>query len=455
MPEPNDSRRRSHHDGNDCPLPVERQNRNIALYALYWGIAYLSAPVSYIGLTHANLLKELGNTDTVCNRPSSAYLWMSVVPVVMAWLLPEPRHIKPLALSAIGAMAAATVGVAVTLASDASATVTTWLVIAHGAVYGGANGIILTSLWDMLRRGVSTSRRGRALGAAFGIGPLFACVGALLQDALFQGQLLGGWSFGLNFPFNYLAMFAAVAPLLLVKGAVIALFTLPDAAGSQPSTTSTSPPDALQEIKSGLRQFVGNRAVLYAVLIYVIVYSGGNAIFANVSLHAKDVLGRETDTLGVQSFLRFGFKAVAGAGLGWLLATASPRATLVTTTSILLIGMGWALGSSGQWFLLTIGVMGAGELFGAYFPNYVTTASEKSFVRLNMAYLSLLSVLIGFSPVAFGKISDLYGRKASFGVAAGMLVIALVLIGLLLPADPTPHEHSAADTPPDRKPDKT
>ena len=54
----------------DCPLPVSVQNRNIWCFASFWSIYYFAAPVSYVGLTHANLLKALGNSDTVCNLPS-------------------------------------------------------------------------------------------------------------------------------------------------------------------------------------------------------------------------------------------------------------------------------------------------------------------------------------------------------------------------------------------------
>jgi MFS family permease len=62
-------------------------------------------------------------------------------------------------------------------------------------------------------------------------------------------------------------------------------------------------------------------------------------------------------------------------------------------------------------------------------------------VRVNLAILSLLTPLVGFSPLAFGAISDAHGRLASFQVAAGILVLALALIGLL-PADPAPRENS-------------
>ena len=351
--------------------------------------------------------------------------------------LPEPGSVGELE-NATGVPAghsrAYAVAVAVTLWLGLSPKVTTIMVIGHGAVFGMCNGVLMTALWDSLRRGVSTSRRGAALGFAFGAGPVLACVGALLQDAVFDGKMLRGWSFGLQFPHNYLAMFAAVAPLLMVGGCVLSLFTVPISSASE--SGSGTP---LAEILAGMKQFARNRVVLFAVVIYVIVYSGGNAIFANVSLHAKDLLGDKTDTVGVQTFLRFGFKAVTGVVLGWLLATASPRATLLATTSILLIGMGWALNSDGWWFLLTFGLLGSGELFGAYFPNYVATASEKKFVRVNMAYLGLLSALTGFSSLAFGMISDRHGRIASFYVSAGMLVLALLLIALL-PANPTPRE---------------
>jgi MFS family permease len=417
------------------------QYRNICCFAAFWGAYYLVAPVSYIGLTHANLLKALGNNDKVSNLPAAVYLWLTVVPVLAAWFFPHPRHLKPMGLISVALMAGVTAAVALALWADASPEVATAVVIAHGAVFGVANGVLLTAMWDALKRGSSTSRRGPALALAFGAGPLLACVGSLFQDALFDGRLLGGRSFGLAFPDSYTVMFAVVAPLLLLVGVVLALFTLPDT--HEPAAEPARP---LDEITSGLRQFLHHRPVLFAVVIYVVVYSGGNAIFSNVSLHAKDVLGEGADTLGAQNFLRFGVKAAAGALLGWLLAATSPRAALLATTSILLVGMGWALNSRGAWFLATFGLLGAGELFGVYFPNYVTTASEKKFVRVNMAYLNVLSAVVGFSALAFGAISDEYGRVASFYVAAGLLALALVLTCGLLPADPSPRgDHSDSE----------
>lgn len=428
--------------GEDCPLPVPVQVRNIALYAVFWCIYYFAAPVSYVGLTHANVLKDLGNNDTVSNLPAAVYQWLAVVPVLIAWMFRRPKHLKPLALLSVGVMAAATAAVAVTMWSGASPRIVTCVVIAHGAAFGAANGVLIMALWDFLRSGVSTSRRGQALGFTFSIGPLFACVGALLQDALLEGKLTG-FSFGLSFPDNYMAMFAGVAPLMLAATLVVASFTLPEHAEPAVDDELLSE-DVLpsREIVEGLRQFVFNRAALLAVVLYIVVGSGGSAILQNVSLSAPK------DTLGVQTFLRFSFKAVTGAMLGLLLAKTSPRTTLLATTSILVLGMGWALASTGDWFLLAFGLLGAGELYGCYFPNYVTTASPKPFVRMNIAYMTVLGALIGFSSILFGLISDMTGRFsgqaagriASFYAATLILVLALVAIRLLLPANPTPRE---------------
>ena len=446
---------------DDCPLPVSVQNWNIACFASYFAIVYLVAPVSYVGLTHANLLRNLGNGDDISNLPGAMYLWMTFIPVVVSWMFPHPRYLKPLAMLSVGVLALSTAAVAAVLGSDTSPTTRTVVVIAHGALFGAANGFLFTAIWDVMRRGVSTSRRGKALGFSFGIGPLFACIGSVLQDACFDGKLLGGWTFGLTFPNNYRAMFAATAPLFLLEGLILVLSVVPT-----PSIRDEPQVKPLQEIGRGLLQFVRNRNVLLAVVIYVIVYSGGNTILSNVSLYARNVMGEGADTVGQQNFLRFGFKAVAGALLGVLLAKVNPRATLLATTSILLAGMGWAL-ISGGWgwpFMMTFGLLGAGELFGAYFPNYVTTASAKKYVRINMAYLGVLSALTGFSAYGFGMISkhfgkiyseryskiygeieghllgEMQGRIISIYVAAAILVIGLALILLLLPVNPTPRE---------------
>jgi hypothetical protein len=401
-------------------------------------LIYLTAPVSYVGLTHANLLHDLGSGDTVANLPHAAYQWMTAVPILVAWFLPQARLLKPLLVGSLAAKAALTAVVAAAIWLRLPPSLVTGSVVLFAAVFGVANGVMLMTLWEVIRRGMSTARRGMTLGLSFGIGPIAACVGSLMQQMLLSHEPLTGSTFGISFPDNYLMLFAGTLPVMVLCVLLGAAFTVPLPQNEPASSSRTA------EILDGVRQFVTSRPIVLGATACVLVYCGGNAIFDNVSLHAKEALGRSSpDTVGLQNFLRYGFKAVAGGLLGWLLAKTHPKATLLATTAILLAGMAWAINTSGWWYLIAAGLLGAGELFGAYFPNYITTASAKSQVRANIAYLNLLGALAGFASVLFGRISDGFGRIASFHTATGLLVLAMLLILFALPARPTPRE----DTP--------
>ncbi len=422
---------------DDCPLSAALQTRNIVCFAGVWCLIYLTAPVSYVGVTHANLLHDLGNSDTMANLPHAVYQWMTGLPVLVAWFLPQARLLKPLLVGSLAAKAVLTAVVAAAIWLRLPASVITGSVILFAGVFGAANGVMLMALWEVVRRGVSTARRGVTLGFSFGFGPIAACAGSLMQQMLLSKEPLTGYTFGMSFPDSYLALFAGTIPVMVLCVLLGAAFHVPLPVDEPVPSSRTA------EILDGLRQFVTSRPVALAAVAYLLVYSGGNAIFDNVSLHAKEVLGEATpDTVGLQNFLRFGFKAVAGVLLGWLLAKTHPKATLLATTAILLAGMAWAMNVSGWWYLVTAGLLGAGELFGAYFPNYVTTASAKSQVRANIAYLNLLGALVGFASVIFGQISDRLGRMASFHAATGVLIVAMLLIIFGLPARPTPREET-------------
>jgi hypothetical protein len=327
------------------------------------------------------------------------------------------------------------------------------------------------------------------MGWTFGFGPLLGPVGSIAQQILLGTDPITGYTLGIPFPDNYMTLFAGAIPVLIASIVLAAAFIVP------PPTGETIPTAGIADVLGGLRQFVTAKAVLICAIAYVLVYSGGRAIMDNVSLHARDVMvndflgdasrgppyffGQGTaaqaavaagsasapaqlltavgfvqtgafapDTVGVQNFLRFSFKAIAGVLLGYLLAKTHPKATLVATTGLLLLGLGWALKATGWWYLVTIGWLGAGELFGAYYFNYISTASAKSQVRVNIAYVNLLTIVVGFAAVMYGQISDHYGRIASFYVASGILVFALLLVVFTLPARPTPNENSPRETQP-------
>lgn len=420
---------------DDCPLSAAQQSRNLFCFAGFWCLYYLTAPVTYIGVTHSNLLKNLGYSDTIANQPHAVYQWLTALPILVAWLLPQPKLLKPLLVIPLFLMASITGTVALSLWLGLPAEVVQFVVIAHGAVFGASNGVLVMSLWEVLRRGVSTSRRGKVLGVTFGIGPLLACVGSLAQKALFEKSPIFGLSLGIEFPNNYFVLFAAATPLILLETLIAAAFIVP-LPTNEPTNQSR-----VVEIADGLREFFTYRPLAIGAVAYLLVSAGGNAILDNVSMHAKDVLDESSaTTMGTQNFLRFGFKALAGVLLGWLLTKTHPKAALLATASVLLIGMSWALNVSGQWYLISFGLLGAGELYGAYFPNYIATSSAKSKVRLNVAYLGLLGSLVGFASVVFGQISDCFGRIASFHAATRILMAGLFLIVVALPARPAPQD---------------
>jgi hypothetical protein len=418
---------------DDCPLCTGQQSRNILCFAGLWCLIYFTAPISYVGVTHANLLHDLGDSDKVANLPHAVYQWMTAFPIFVAWFLPDPRWLKPLIVGSLTVKTVMTGIVAASLWLRFPSSLITFTVIAFAGVFGAANGVLVTTLWEVLSRGVSTRRRGRALGLTFGIGPLLACVGSLAQQMLLSREPFTGYSFGLVFPVGYVALFAGAVPVMLASVLLGSLFVVPDPLDAK------APASRLTEIGVGLWQFLTYRPLVLAAVAYLLVYSGGNAIFDTVSLHTRTVLGQASaDTVGLQNFLRFGFKAVAGGLLGWLLAKTHPKATLLTTTGILLFAMLWVLNTSGWWYLVSAGLLGAGELFGAYFPNYVVSASAPSQVRSNVGYLNLLASLVGFASYFFGQISDNFGRIATFHAATGLLALAMILIVTTLPARPQP-----------------
>jgi hypothetical protein len=86
-------------------------------------------------------------------------------------------------------------------------------------------------------RGSDESRRGLALGLAFGAGPLLAVLGSLGQTALLGGDLFG-WHFdGLAYPRNFIILFAAGVPVMGLAAVVSQLFVIqPVCPGAAPRT---------------------------------------------------------------------------------------------------------------------------------------------------------------------------------------------------------------------------
>ena len=136
----------------------------------------------------------------------------------------------------------------------------------------------------------------------------------------------------------------------------------------------------------------------------------------------------------------------------------NPKTLLIVTAGMTLAGVGWAgsAGGLGRVQLLPdslchpplhsgFGILGAGELFGVYYPNYILNCSPPSQMRRNMALANLLTMPVGFAGVLYGSISDTLGSQdKKFGfqmsfVAAMVIITAAILLVLFgLPSRPRP-----------------
>ena len=203
------------------------------------------------------------------------------------------------------------------------------------------------------------------------------------------------------------------------------------------------------------RPVLTQRVLLLATVVTVLVYSG-NMIPSNMNLYSEEVLERSpAEYAGLQNTLRFGFKMIAGALLGWMLTRTSPRAGLLATSLIFLAAHVWAIFATGTWYLVAFGIYGAGELVGVYSPNYIMSASRPTEMRRNMAFVTLLMVPAAPMGYLFGSIvdhvtelkwtvdgmtSEALGFRISFTLCAAMLLAGILLTVTMLPRKPSQTE---------------
>lgn len=429
---------------DDATLGPRQQNRNVFIYAILTSLIFLSAPTLYVGFVQAGLCKRLLASDTLANLPSTAFLSMVWFPVIIAWLIPQARRLKATLGAAFGVMAAMCVAVAIVLLSNARPSAIIGALVVHAAVLSAANGVVLTLNWEAISRGISEKRRGKAFSLAFGIGASFAVIGSLAAQLVLDGSVFGwtapGW-LNISYPYSYVLLFLASGAFMAIAASLVRFYVIPlPKVEVERQTFNVA-------ILGGLKAILDNPALCYVCLAYLLVYIG-NMAQVNMSLFTQEAVDMPSESLvGYQLALRFSFKIVAAALLGWVLVRTHPKIPLFVTTGLLIAGVLWVLFVPGYWFLVAFGLNGAGELFGVYFVNYAVSCSPKSQVRRNLAFLFCISSLVGFAPVVYGWISDQWGLRASFWVALAVLVLTTAFIQVALPKRPRPRPEdlTAAD----------
>ena len=419
----------------DGQLDLRQQNRNAIVYVSLIALTYLAAPILYVDLLHTGLFKRLHTSDTIANLPSTIYLAMAWFPVITAWLFPQARFLKPMMSFAYSLMAIMGAVVAVVILVQPSKEIIIGALLVHAALLGCANGVSGFLNWEALHRGVSEQHRGKALGLAFGLGPIFAVMGSLGVQLLLNSKLfdlqMPHWMM-IAYPYNYAILFGASMVCMALAAFLVCLYKIP-----MPKVDNERESFSVG-VFGGFKAILSNRVLFIACLAYLLVYCG-NMVQNNMSIFTKEVVGIEPDNIaGFQLALRFSFKILAGFLLGWLLTRTNPKVPLLVTVGLQIAGVLWVLLVPGYWFLMTFGLMGAGELFGVYYINYPISCSPKSQMRRNIAFLGLISSIVGLSPMLYGWISDTWNLRASFWTALAILVFTSVMVVVMLPAKPRP-----------------
>ena len=485
-----------------CALSWPEQRRNLILFAVCTGTQYLAAPVLYVGITQASLCDRLGADARTANLPGTLFFAMTAMPALFAWLSPRVSSLKRNLGLFYGTSALMLATLTVTLALPVSNQLKLAMIVLQGGISGAVMPAAIALLWESMGRGSDESRRGLALSMAFGAGPLLAVVGSFGQTALLGGDLFGLHFAGLSYPLNFIILFAAGVPVMALAAIFSQFFVIAPVEREQEREPvsaviglligiplmlaavaliqiSAVPADAAMEslrsgpgIRSSLRALgtlsaIGSalafvyhfrtvlqqRVLLFATLVTILVYSG-NVIPSNMNLYSLEALGDLPEKYaGVQNMLRFSFKVVAGAMLGWVLTRTNPRVGILATASIFLVAQIWAMCVTGPWYLVAFGIHGAGELVGVYAPNYIVSASRADQLRRNMAFVTMLmvpaapagylygAIVDGVKQAgwtAFGMNSTSLGFRLSFLVCGLLILGGIVLAVFLLPSRPRP-----------------
>jgi hypothetical protein len=138
--------------------------------------------------------------------------------------------------------------------------------------------------------------------------------------------------------------------------------------------------------------------------------------------------------------LRFGCKAVGGYILGALALRFGLRASVAACLAFTAAGMVWAGMASNYWYLFAFGLMGMGELGGAYLPAFGLALSSPNAGPRNLSILGLAVPAASFAPVLLGELKDRWGFFASLACALSLAIIGLMFLSGIKKTTPA-HVH--------------
>jgi MFS family permease len=399
---------------NQAAMLTASDRHNGRIFAICYMLLYFSAPVLYIGVVQASLLDRLGASKVIANLPSSTYMLGQVAPLFLSWLVPHRLERKMVVWSnlATGAVISA---VFLTLAIPCATELRVAALVTQGLLQGLSGSASFVFMLQCLRRGTTEIGLANALKQTFSTTPFVAVAGSLGAQYL----LKPGLPF-LPYPYDFAAIHAVGALCSFGIAAASARFEL------APLADEERPP-FFQSMATYLREFFGSPQLTRLWIAYVFWYAA-LSVTSNLALYTRQAMGVPPENLsGLIMAIRFGCKAVGGYILGAISVRQGIRAGVLGTMALLGVGAGWAWAAPGAAFLFAFGLLGAGELGGAYLPNFVSSLSSPAQAARNLAVITLATPASSFAPVLHGALTERYGFWASF-----LLTIALAAAGLAL-----------------------
>ena len=393
---------------------MNRHNGRIFLYGQL--LMYFSAPVAYIGLVQAALCDKLGTSATIANLPLSFYQVGQVAPLLGAWLVPH-RHERSVVVWATVVTASLLFLVFLTLILPLPGNVVVGALMMQGLLQGFSGSLTQVFQFQCLTRGTTVDGRVRAMKLTYSYGPLSAVLGSLgAQYILYPGIP------GISFPYDFALLYLMAAPCIVMRAKLVRGYRLA-AVADKPR----KPFFGYWLMR--IRDFASSRSLGLLWLGYWLWHCSLNTL-PNLSLYSKVTLGRDSkDFAGLMMALRFGFKAVGGYFLGQLSLRYGLRAGAMATIGLLAAGILWAWVVPSYPYLLAFGFMGAGELGGAYMPNFGAVISPVAAGPSNLTLLNLSAPASSFAPATHGALADYFGFPASFifGLLTAAISICLVM----------------------------
>ena len=384
------------------------------LFLLSYVLIYLAAPVVYVGVVQAALCQKLGAGAVVANLPSATYLLGGFAPLIVSLLVPH-RWERAVAVWSFGLGAIFTGMVALSLVQDFGSGVQIAVVTVQGLLQGFAVTTSQVFVMQCLGRGTTLEARSRIFKRTFALTPVFAVIGSLAAQAILTGQLRF-----VQYPYDFALLY--VIGFLCLAGVTLCtkLYQL------APIPDEPRPPIVRYLVES-VRGYVGSQPLLLLFLAYLL-WNCSLAATSNFSLYTKEALGRDPKEFsGLIMAIRFGCKAIGGYFLGVLAVRFGLRVSVMATILLLAAGSLWAWVTPGYIYLLAFGFLGAGELGGAYIPNYGVAISSPQEAARYLSLLTLASPAASFAPALHGALTDRFGFPGSFAFGLLSALVALWL----------------------------